>query len=134
MALPSSGSISLSQVNFELGRSTTATLSMNDVQCRSLAGNGTTVASGSSWSLGTILGRQWKRYSLSGTTFFWKTQSNGLSALVYNGAVQVSNINTALTSFTSGGYTYYRGNLMATPSEGSGYDVYTAFYYEISRA
>lgn len=42
MALPASGAISLSQVNVELGKASTAVISMNDSDVRSLAG----VASG----------------------------------------------------------------------------------------
>ena len=40
MTLPASGSISLSQVNTELGRSSTAALSMNDSGLRTLFGVG----------------------------------------------------------------------------------------------
>ena len=38
MALPSSGAISLSDVNVELGKSATATISMNDSDLRGLFG------------------------------------------------------------------------------------------------
>jgi hypothetical protein len=47
MTLPSTGIITLSQVNTELGRSTTATINMNDAAVRTLAGvggSGTTIA------------------------------------------------------------------------------------------
>lgn len=40
MTLPASGSISASQVNVELGRASTATLSFNDAAVRNLAGAG----------------------------------------------------------------------------------------------
>ena len=38
MPLPSSGAISLSQVNVELGRTSTATISMNETAVRNLFG------------------------------------------------------------------------------------------------
>jgi hypothetical protein len=53
MALPSSGNtISLSQVNTELGRSATATIDMNDSGVRSLfqkTGSGTTISMSDGW-------------------------------------------------------------------------------------
>ena len=52
MALPSSGSISLSQVNTELGNSATAPISLNDTNVRTLAGK----ASGAI-SLNDLLGK-----------------------------------------------------------------------------
>ncbi len=58
MALPPSGStISLSQVNTELGRSATATLDMNDSALRSLfqkTGSGTTISMSDGWGKSAI--------------------------------------------------------------------------------
>lgn len=52
MALPSSGAISMSQVNVELGKASNAAISMNDAAVRSLAG----VASGAI-SMSNLLGK-----------------------------------------------------------------------------
>ena len=58
MALPGSGStISLSQVNTELGRGSTATIDMNDSALRSLfgkAGSGTTISMSDGWGKSAI--------------------------------------------------------------------------------
>jgi len=58
MALPPSGStISLSQVNTELGRSATATLDMNDSALRSLfqkTGSGTTISMSDGWGKSAV--------------------------------------------------------------------------------
>lgn len=54
MTLPVSGPISLGQANTELGRSATATLSMNDSQLRTLAGAG---GSGTPWSMNALYGK-----------------------------------------------------------------------------
>lgn len=58
MALPSSGNtISLSQVNTELGRGSTATIDMNDSALRSLfgkAGSGTTISMSDGWGKSAI--------------------------------------------------------------------------------
>lgn len=54
MTMPASGPISLGQANTELGRSATATLSMNDSQLRTLAGAG---GSGTPWSMNALYGK-----------------------------------------------------------------------------
>ena len=54
MTMPASGPISLGQANTELGRSATATLSMNDSQLRALAGVG---GSGTTWSMNSLYGK-----------------------------------------------------------------------------
>jgi hypothetical protein len=54
MTMPSSGPISLGQANTELGRSATATLTMNDSQLRTLAGVG---GSGTTWSMSSLYGK-----------------------------------------------------------------------------
>lgn len=55
MTMPSSGPITLGQANTELGRSATATLTMNDSTLRSLAGVSGT--SGSTWSMNSLYGK-----------------------------------------------------------------------------
>lgn len=70
MALPSSGTISLSQVNTELQLSSTATISMNDTNVRTLAG----VSSGSI-SMTNLHGKSWWIYQ-SGTLINWSPITN----------------------------------------------------------
>ena len=52
--MPSSGPISLGQANTELGRSATATLTMNDSALRTLAGVG---GSGTTWGMNSLYGK-----------------------------------------------------------------------------
>ena len=74
MALPSSGSISLGQVNVELGKSSTSTISLNDSAVRTLAGR-----SSGAISMGNLRGKSsfnWTNdLSYSPATKFAYTQS-----------------------------------------------------------
>jgi hypothetical protein len=54
MTLPASGSLSLSQVNTELGRNASASINLNDSQVRSLAGVG---GSGTQISMSSLIGK-----------------------------------------------------------------------------
>jgi hypothetical protein len=62
MTMPSSGPISLNQANTELGRSATATLTMNDSALRTLAGVG---GSGTTWSMNSLYGKSARSFSLA---------------------------------------------------------------------
>ena len=62
MTMPSSGPISLGQANTELGRSATATLTMNDSALRTLAGVG---GSGTQWSMNSLYGKSARTFSLA---------------------------------------------------------------------
>lgn len=138
MTFPSSGAISLSQINIEKGIASNTTVSMNDAASRSLAGNGNTLASGASWSMSVLYGRQFYKYSLSPITY-WYNDGSGALLLYYGGANTYAAYpaNAAsLTSVTSGGYTYFRGGLQSTQFVSTGGESgggYNAYYYSIAR-
>ena len=95
MPLPSTGAISLSQVNTELGRSATASINMNDAAVRTLAGVG---GSGTIISISNLQG---KSAGYSGTLVFNTGQnfdilSNYFSASIIlgtNGAITLGGTN-----------------------------------------
>jgi hypothetical protein len=113
MTLPSSGPISLSQVDTQLGYSATAAISMNDAAVRSLAGVG---GSGTAWSMSSLYGKP------AGATTFTVTSSNSpyncftaagsptaAGSYIFNigsGVVQGSNVDTtpamSIGAFPSG--------------------------------
>ena len=83
MTLPA-GTISLSQVNTELGRSATATIDMNDAAVRTLAGVG---GSGTTISMSNLQGKSAVTISLAqlqGTGFYEYTAGFGYVTLTFN--------------------------------------------------
>lgn len=135
MALPGSpNSISMSQVNVEIGQSMGATISMNDLFCRSLAGNGTTVGSGASWSLGNIRGYSFYKYQRSNPITYWSYVDTGGLTLYYEGGYKYGGGGNP-ASLTTGGYTYYRGALASSQYTATGESGgYTTYYYTMARA
>jgi len=93
MALPSTGPISLANVNVELGLSSTATISLNQANVRTLAG----VASGTI-SMSNLLGKSNAPTITINVGSLYTTRSGAGSA--------TSNSATATASGGSGGYTY----------------------------
>lgn len=135
MALPGSpNAISMSQVNTEIGASSTATISMNDLFCRSLAGNGTTVGSGTSWSLGNIRGYSFYKYQNYSPLTYWAYTDTGPLNLHYGGS-NVYNGSGNPVSLTYGGYTYYRGAQQTSQYTSTGESGgYTTYFYSMARA
>jgi hypothetical protein len=74
MTMPSSGPISLGQANTELGRSATATLTMNDSALRTLAGVG---GSGTTWGMNSLYGKSARTFSLASLTSISGTAFEG---------------------------------------------------------
>jgi hypothetical protein len=136
MALPGSpNAISMSQINTEIGASSTATISMNDLLCRSLAGDGNTVGSGASWSLGNIRGYSFYKYAVTGTYNYWNYLDTGPVSLYYAGVNRYNGSGNP-GSITTGGYTYYRGaqQSYSYSSYGEGGGGYGSYLYSIARA
>lgn len=72
MALPSSGAISLNQVNVELSRGATNGINMNEADVRSLAG----VPSGAI-SMSNLHGKSWWKQKTNGYTITWPFGATG---------------------------------------------------------
>ena len=80
MTMPSSGPISLNQANTELGRSATATLTMNDSALRTLAGVG---GSGTTWGMNSLYGKSAITISLASLTAIYGFDNPGGYAFAY---------------------------------------------------
>ena len=80
MTMPvASNAISLSQANTELGRSSTATLTMNDAALRTLAGVG---GSGTTWSMSSLWGKS--NIAVAQSLYVNAESADGTAAFAFN--------------------------------------------------
>lgn len=101
MALPASGSISLSQVNTELGRGATASINMNDSAVRSLFGVG---GSGTTISMSSGFGKSNVTISLAAMTSIYGSNNNATATaqigMGSDGSIVWDATNSGFGSFT----------------------------------
>jgi len=121
MTLPASGnSISLSQVNTELGRGATATIDMNDSAVRSLfgkPGSGNTISMSDGWGKSAIT------ISLAGLTGVFGTAYPGNTAF----AELIFNSNGTIQAGTSNDGTQSAGNWASPTTTGIGSSYWVRF-------
>ena len=134
MTLPASGnSISLNQVNTELGRTATALIEMNDAAVRTLFGVG---GSGTTISMSSGFGKSAITISLASLTSVFGTAYPGNTAyaeLIFNsnGTIQqgtsdsgIQNVGNWATPTTTGIGSSYWVRFTETSSSGAGQTVY----------
>lgn len=129
MTLPSSGPISLAQVNTELGKSSTAPISLNDAAVRSLAGKPSGPISmadlrgKSASSREPPTGTNYNYANFNWVVYLsdWWIEIYWNGVLVYDAA---SSDAPTLSSVKVGEWTYYRGALAGSVSGERYYGLY----------
>jgi|APGre2960657404_1045060.scaffolds.fasta_scaffold15031_2 hypothetical protein len=102
------GTISMSDVNTELGRSATASINLNEAAVRSLAG----VASGTI-SMNDLRGKSNVTFSPDGGT------SAGTAVLIYDFVLDGGVVSTTIDCSVNAVWTYTRSGSFGTPTTGS---------------
>lgn len=130
MTLQASGTITMADINVELGDVSNTTLELNGSKARGLAG----ISSGAI-RLSDFYGKSNWRYSLSYPLYYWSNTTVygaefSYAGLMWNNTNVGGYLAWGATSGTVGSYTYFRGPYVQSQDDGEGTIVY---YYRISR-
>lgn len=120
MTLPSSGIIHMSQVNEELRRAWNSAISLNDGAVRNLAGRGSGTISMSDLRGKSSVVQEGPAYD---GNYGWTRVNHAFlgtySQLVWGGG-EIARIDYNATTWSSGGWTYYRGDFRQDMSDDNG--------------